>query len=153
MSGPHWWHHSRHNEIPHHHVGAYSWVPCCSGEVPPGAVKVGRDADGGRLYLGRAWHSGDLLPAKVAPSHGGAFVPWGGSEHSKFEFEVLVTDSHRVAWVESSRGNVPHHALVVGHTHNGEALYAGRVLHAGSMTPGKIQHSHGVLYIPWGGKS
>lgn len=50
--------------------------------------QVGRDEDGGRTYVGRSWHEGDLLPAKIAPSHGGAFVPYGGLEHSKFDYEV-----------------------------------------------------------------
>uniref|UniRef100_A0A8D8V9P8 Natterin-4 n=1 Tax=Cacopsylla melanoneura TaxID=428564 RepID=A0A8D8V9P8_9HEMI len=130
----------------------YAWVTSQHGRIPDDAVKVGKDADGGKLYIGRAWHEGDLLPAKVAPRHSGAFVPWGCAEHSKFEYEVLVADSHLVSWVASSNGNVPPQALQIGRTVQGEPLYAGRVAHAGTVTPGKIHPSHGVLYIPWGGK-
>lgn len=150
--GPHWWSRDTHNEHPAHHSGLYSWVHCSGGDVPHNAVKVGRDEDGGRTYVGRAWHECDLLPAKVAPSHGGAFVPWGGLEHSKIDYEVLASDSSRVAWQEASRGNVPPHALVAGHTSSGEALYVGRTLHHGIMAAGKVQHSHGTLYIAWAGR-
>lgn len=63
-----------------------------NGSVPHNAVKVGVDKDGSPIYAGRAFHEGDLLPAKVSPSHGGAFVAWGGGEHSKFEYEVGVSN-------------------------------------------------------------
>lgn len=90
FSGPYGWSHLSYNIIPPHHAGAYSWAPCSAGDVPPHALKVGKDLDGGNVYLGRARHEGDLIPAKVAPNHGGAFVPWGCKEHSKFEYEVSV---------------------------------------------------------------
>lgn len=63
-------------------------MACSFGHVPPNAVKVGRDEDGGMTYVGRAWHEEDLVPAKVAPTHQGAFVAHSGLEHSKFDYEV-----------------------------------------------------------------
>ncbi|XP_075213167.1 uncharacterized protein LOC142319589 [Lycorma delicatula] len=134
---------------PSHCVGSYSWMEGKSGSVPHNAVKVGVDRDGSAIFAGRAFHEGDLLPAKVAPSHGGAFVAWGGREHSKFEYEVLC--STHVGWTAAARGDVPPEAICVGQTSNGEKLYMGRVMHEGTLTPGKIQPSHGVLYIPYAG--
>ncbi|KAL1450990.1 hypothetical protein WDU94_003292, partial [Cyamophila willieti] len=132
-----------------HRKSTYAWVRCHHGQIRNDAVKVGIDANEGNLYIGRAWHEGDLLPAKIAPSLGRSFVSWGCAEHTKFEYEVLVADSHLVTWVASSNGNVPPHALDIGRTKHGEPLYVGRVEHAGTVTPGKIHPSHGVLYISW----
>ena len=51
-------------------------------------VLVGRDLDGSNLVIGRAKHEGDILPAKVKPEHGVAYVAHGGREHMKHDFEV-----------------------------------------------------------------
>lgn len=42
--------------------------------------------------------------------------------------------------------------LATGKTLDGENLYMGRCLHEGTLTPGKIQPSHGCLYIPFNGE-
>nr|CAD7412574.1 unnamed protein product [Timema poppensis] len=82
------WHPPPHGGHDQHHPGPHvSWISSGSGSVPPGAVWAGKDSDGGDIYVGRASHEGDMLPAKVAPRHGGAFVSWGGEEHSKFSYE------------------------------------------------------------------
>ena len=49
---------------------------------------MGRDLDGSNLVIGRAKHEGDILPAKVKPEHGVAYVAHGGREHMKHDFEV-----------------------------------------------------------------
>jgi Protein of unknown function (DUF3421) len=41
--------------------------------------------------------------------------------------------------------------LLAGRTASGETLYVGRAWHMGALTPGKIQPSHGNLYIPYNG--
>lgn len=71
-----------------------TWVPCDSGDpLPRGAVHVGMDKGGDRLYAGRAFHEGDLLPAKVNPTHSAAYVCWGGMEHAMSHYEVrLIAD-------------------------------------------------------------
>lgn len=71
-------------------MGTYVWIPGSHGSVPPGAVVAGKDVDGSTLYAGRAFHEGDILPAKISPSHGGAMVAHGGSEHTKHEYEVQI---------------------------------------------------------------
>ncbi|KAL9914210.1 uncharacterized protein ACN2A1_001314, partial [Glossina fuscipes fuscipes] len=63
--------------------------------------------------------------------------------------EILT--GHHYVWVPASGGSVPPNAVRVGHTGDGEPLYVGRADWCGSLTPGKIQRSHGCLYIPFGG--
>jgi hypothetical protein len=41
-------------------------------------------------------------------------------------------------WQNSSGGHVPPKAVVVGETSSKEKLYAGRVMHDGTLTPGKV---------------
>lgn len=69
---------------------SYYWVSSAYGKVHERAVEAGKDKDGGPLFVGRARHEDDLLPAKVAPNHGGAFVSWNCLEHSKFIYEVRL---------------------------------------------------------------
>lgn len=67
-------------------------------------------------------------------------------------------------------GDIPPDAVPAGSTRYREMLYVGRVHHVGSLTVGKVNYryffmwqlsifvalqvhpSHGVLYIPYGGK-
>lgn len=69
-------------------TGGNLWVDATSGQVPPGAVAVGQDCSGEPLYVARAQHQGAMLPGKLASSHGCAYVPWGGQEHGKNEYQV-----------------------------------------------------------------
>ncbi|PSN45252.1 hypothetical protein C0J52_06996 [Blattella germanica] len=126
-----------------------TWEKSSDGNVPMGALRCGRDRDGGPIYMGRAFHAGDLLPAKVVPNKGCAYVCWDCSEHEKFQYEVLCHGN--LDWEKASNGFVPLSAIKVGITETGECLYAGRVEHDGTVTPGKIHPSHGVCYIPYNG--
>lgn len=103
------------------------------------------------MYVGRAKHSSDLLPAKIVPNHRTAYVSFAGKEHAIANYEVLVT-TRTVTWQTASDGRVPNGALPVGRTGNGETLYTGRVYHDDALTLGKVHPSHGVCYIPYGGK-
>jgi hypothetical protein len=58
------------------------------GVVPGDAVVGGTDKNGETIYIGRAFHERDSLPAKVLQSHQGAYVAWGGKEHKKDYYEV-----------------------------------------------------------------
>ncbi|GBP45177.1 C3 and PZP-like alpha-2-macroglobulin domain-containing protein 8 [Eumeta japonica] len=126
------------------------WVDSSNGQVPPGANPAGRDVSGEELFIARAQHEGAMLPGKLARSHGMAYVPWGGQEHGKPQYQVLVGGSNR--WVPTSGANLPPGALPAGESEDGEPLYVGRVNHEGSLTIGKVQQSHGVCYIPYGGQ-
>jgi len=126
------------------------WVGARDGFLPEGAILAGHDKDGGPLYIGRTFHESDILPAKVVPRHGTAYVSYDGQEHPVSHYEVLC---YGIAmWQTASDGNVPEEALAVGMTKEGEKLYVGRVFHDGTLTPGKVQCSHGVCYIPYGGE-
>ncbi|KAL7738623.1 hypothetical protein ACLKA6_006916 [Drosophila palustris] len=117
--------------------------------LPPFAIAAGHDSDNDPIYVGRAYHNGDMLPAKVIPNKQQAYVAWGGEEINKHDFEVLT--GHHYCWIPASNGEVPPHALRVGQTSDGEPLYVGRGYFSGSLTPGKVHPSHGCLYIPYGG--
>jgi hypothetical protein len=69
-------------------VADHRWIPCDSGNVPQGAFICGLDKDGSSLYVGRAFHGGDLLPGKIVPSHGCAYVSRDGEEHGVKNYEV-----------------------------------------------------------------
>ncbi|XP_011263785.1 uncharacterized protein LOC105255934 [Camponotus floridanus] len=113
-------------------------------------ISIGRDMDGMNLVVGRAMHQGDMLPAKVKPDHGVAYVSYGGAEYTKHDFEVLMPAHFN--WIRSGHGHVPEHAVEAGRTTSGEMLYVGRTFHNGIPCVGKVQRSHGVMYIPFDGK-
>lgn len=92
-----------------------------------------------------------MLPAKVLPTKNACYVAYGGKEISKTQFEVLCYG--HVSWVKANAASrtVPPFAVNGGHTSDREPLYIGRAYHQGSLTPGKVQISHGALYIPFAG--
>jgi hypothetical protein len=88
---------------------SFSWVAAAGGSIPSGALFGGRDLNNVELYVGRAHHNGALTPGnkklfyrkyllnlqflnegKVNPRHGVCYVSWGGQEHAKHNYEVLV---------------------------------------------------------------
>ncbi|XP_077285476.1 uncharacterized protein LOC143910754 [Arctopsyche grandis] len=132
-------------------LGNYKWVGAsCSNCTLTGALLVGHDTDGSELYAGRAYHLGDMIPAKVIPSKQVAYISYGGQEVVKDQFEVLCQPT--VSWNFCSGGQIPDGAVEVGNTADGEVLYFGRVNHGGTMTPGKVQRSHGCCYYPFDGQ-
>ncbi|XP_015433309.1 PREDICTED: uncharacterized protein LOC107189323 isoform X2 [Dufourea novaeangliae] len=128
-------------------MGEVCWCDATGGMVPPAAVEGGKDEE--TLYVGRAYHEGALLPGKVKPGHSVCYVAWGGGEHGKTDYQVLC--GCNPAWVPTSGNNIPANAIPGGETEDGEALYVGRVNHEGTVTIGKVQPSHSVCYIPFGG--
>lgn len=71
----------------------YYWVATNTREVfPASAVRGGVDQDGTQIYVGRAHHEGDWIPAKVIPEKNVAYVAYGGKEHAKSEFQVCTDD-------------------------------------------------------------
>lgn len=68
---------------------AYYWLDTYSnGEVPAQAFEGGHDVDGQRIYVGRAFHEGDWLVAKVIPGKRAAYVSYNGEEIVKDRFQV-----------------------------------------------------------------
>ncbi|CAH0559317.1 unnamed protein product [Brassicogethes aeneus] len=129
-------------------MAAYYWVDTSVyGGVPSTALKGGTDVDGDEIYVGRAFHEGDLIPAKVIPAKNVAYVAYGGQEVAKDCFQVLC--EQRFKWVFTRGGEIPPGAVQGGHTSDGEPLYIGRVYYSESFTVGKVHPSHGCLYIPF----
>lgn len=71
-------------------AGGAQWVNASGGQVPPGAVPAGNDTSGEPMFVARAQHEGAMLPGKLVPSHGCAYVPWGGAENGKNEYQVSL---------------------------------------------------------------
>lgn len=65
--------------------GKLKWVRA-EDQLPVGALIGGFENE--TLYIIRAAHMHSLTPGKFVPSQGTAYIPWGGSEHPKSEFEV-----------------------------------------------------------------
>nr|KAB1091599.1 DUF3421 domain-containing protein [Acinetobacter baumannii]MBO0672114.1 DUF3421 domain-containing protein [Acinetobacter baumannii] len=136
---------------PTHYRRIAEWVPASSGNVPPCAVQGGYDVSDS-LYVARAHHNGDNIPGKLVPSHGCCYIPWGGEEHRHHDYQVLCNpEGIQLEWRFTSGGDIPPGAIQGGMTSEGEPLYIGRHEHDGTMTIGKVQPSHGVLYISFGG--
>ncbi|CAH1173738.1 unnamed protein product [Phaedon cochleariae] len=130
---------------------SYQWIDTTAyGGVPPTAFRGGVDIDGHPIYVGRAFHAGDWIPAKVIPGKHVAYICHNGREHAKDRFQVLCEQHFH--WLPDYGGRVPYGAVEGGRTSSGEPLYIGRVHHQGSHTVGKIHPSHGVCYIPFDGK-
>ncbi|XP_019868226.1 uncharacterized protein LOC109597034 [Aethina tumida] len=130
------------------HKKAYYWVDThANGTVPSTAIQGGVDIDGEPIYVGRAYHEGDWIPAKVIPGRNVAYISYDGHEYAKETFQVLC--EQRFKWVPTSGANIPPGAVEGGRTCDGEILYIGRVIHNESQTVGKVHPSHGCCYIPF----
>lgn len=125
------------------------WITWKSDNVPRDAIYAGVDTDLTTLYVGRCFHNGDLLPAKVNISKACAYVSFNGHEVLKEDYELLTGTGFE--WIPAHDGYVPQDAVIGGRTAGGETLYIGRGHHMESITPGKIQPSENCLYIPFGG--
>ncbi|XP_062122798.1 natterin-3 [Drosophila sulfurigaster albostrigata] len=123
------------------------WLHYSHGALPQEAVVAGHDADGDTIFVGRAFYNNDLLPAKIIPNKGKAYVTFARQEIELENYEVL--NGQNYVWLPGANGEVPPGAVRVGRNVDGEDLYAGRGYHAGSLTVGKVHPSHGCLYIPF----
>lgn len=98
-----------------------------------------------------------------------AYVSFGGGEHPHSDYEVLCGCNPH--WIQVEGTNIPPNAVPSGESADGmtksskftqnrishwisnsffeilgEPFFVGRVHHEGSVTPGKVQPSHGVWY-------
>lgn len=128
-------------------TGSGTWVMAKGSDIPPDAMQGG--FDGEQLYIGRAAYADGVIPGKIHPSHGVCYVAWGGAEHGVPEFEVLTNCAGK--WITTSGDYIPPSAIQGGTSETGEPLYIGRATHNDTLTVGKVQKSHGLCYIPYGG--
>ncbi|XP_026319825.1 uncharacterized protein LOC113230218 isoform X2 [Hyposmocoma kahamanoa] len=128
--------------------GKLKWVRA-EDQLPVGALIGGFENE--TLYIIRAAHMHSLTPGKFVSSQGTAYIPWGGNEHPKSEFEVLC--GYNCTWVQTCGDRVPVGAFAGGFSEvHHETLYIGRVEHNGHLIPGKVAPSHKVCYISFVGK-
>lgn len=67
----------------------FTWLSSYSyAEIPPNAVSAGHDADGSPIFVGRAFHEGYQIPAKVIPSKHVAYISYAGQEIPKQQYEA-----------------------------------------------------------------
>lgn len=83
-------------------------------------------------------------------SSNGCHISWGSAERKVDNYEVLC--GLNGTWIRAERDKIPEKALKAGYSESGEILFIGRAKHQGHFTPGKVQPSHNVCYIPYGGK-
>uniref|UniRef100_A0A336MUL6 CSON007745 protein n=1 Tax=Culicoides sonorensis TaxID=179676 RepID=A0A336MUL6_CULSO len=115
------------------------WRSCIGTNVPANAVQGGHDVDEEPLYIGRVKHEGAITPGKVNADHGLCYVPFGGKEYSRNEYEVLC--GVKGSWIPCTQDNIPKNAFIGGKTETGETLYIGRVKHENTITLGKVKPS------------
>lgn len=68
-------------------------------------VRGGVDSDGTVIFIGRAFHEGDMVPAKVMPDKNAAYICYGGEEIFKEDFEVLRSGDF--VWEFATAGTLP----------------------------------------------
>ncbi len=84
-------------------------------------------------YIGRAGHSGDIIPGKLVPApYNRLYVGYGMREHQYTNYEALVLINPKevqLKWVAASGGHIPAGAIPGGWNRAGcEVLYIGRTL-------------------------
>ncbi len=124
-----------------------AWVDARGGEVPAGAI-VGGWEQGRTLYVCRGVHEGGLHPGKVVGAY--CNIGWGGTEVLTERYEVLIGDTRRIGWVDSSYGGVPPGAFSGGYEPGQSELYVCRVGYLGGVHPGKIVGTN--CNITYGGR-
>lgn len=71
------------------------WIRATAHNIPFNAIRGGHDSDGSEIFVGKAFHGGDIIPAKVIRSKNVAYVSYNGQEIAKHEFEVVI------CWLDS----------------------------------------------------
>jgi len=130
------------------------FVGASGGSVPHNAFPGGQDKSGEILYIGRAMHEGSKIPGKLHPSHGVLYVAWGGREHKKTHYEVLVQKGDYLIWIIKTEASdmATMGAIQGGYEADGSPLYIGRAQIDGKWTVGKVSPKYNVCYVPHGGK-
>ncbi|XP_049542705.1 uncharacterized protein LOC125955608 [Anopheles darlingi] len=131
--------------------GEYKWIHWKKDRsFPENILRAGMDVGGQAIYLGRVYHDGHKLPAKVIPVVERIYTSFDGIEYQKDDAFLLVDDGS-FYWEFDKRGNVPETAVKFGNLNGRDVLYVGRALHECSESSGAIYPGAGVLRIPFGG--
>jgi len=124
------------------------WIAMHSGEaIPTNAVVGGSQYNPNAMfYVCRANYRGGVHPGKFLA--GNCNISWGGREVMMQNYEVLVSDTP-LAWVESSNGAIPHHAVLGGREHH-RKLYVCQADYENGTHPGKLVGK--TCNFGWGGR-
>lgn len=129
------------------------WEKCTEGEIPCEAFETGAMDHGEPVYIARARHSGSLVPGKTVKGHSHCYVAWGGEEHSKREYEVLL-NLKGLHWVKmggcGGETELPQSAVAIGHE-DGYKLYAIKAQVDGEDVLGKYHPRYSLGYLPYDG--
>ncbi|XP_055547452.1 uncharacterized protein LOC129731463 [Wyeomyia smithii] len=130
---------------------SHYWVMCddSDSDVPAAATVAGSDTNG-CLYIGRAGHRGSCTPGYISQATRKCHIAWGSDEHRKSRFEYLC--NCRARFVPGRENFIPVGAVGGGYSEFGEPLFIGRVQVKNRYIVGKVQPTHKVCYIPYGGK-
>ena len=69
-----------------------TWVDASNGHIPTGAFQGGFNEDNDPLYIGRARHEDSYAVGKINAEHGCCYIPYGGEEIAKEEYQVTKSD-------------------------------------------------------------
>jgi hypothetical protein len=119
--------------------------------VPEGAILAGHDKDGGSLYIGRAYYESDILPAKIVPNNGAAYVAHGGQEHQVSHYEVQIcTALHSNAPLFRIRISTRRLAILLDllseHLQMSELVIKNRLRSATSISFHYVLHSYSSIW-------
>ena len=64
-----------------------------NGHIPTGALQGGYNEDNDPLYIGRARHEDSFAVGKINSEHGCCYIPYGGEEIAKEDYQVILNDS------------------------------------------------------------
>jgi hypothetical protein len=130
------------------------WKNAKGGSIPKGAFKGGNEHPPGKqtLYVCHAKHKGGWHPGKVRPAFRGCNIGWGGKEHTKGKYQVLLTNP-KYRWVPAKGGHIPKGAVKGGYEKGGKpGLFICRAKFKNGTHPGKVRPAFGGCNIGWGGK-
>lgn len=91
-----------------------------------------------------------FLLGKVVPSHKGIYIASNGLEIHLPNYEVFVTHGPG-QWIRTSKSSIPPSAILAG-KRLVENLFVGRVLHNGTLTPGRVHPPSECCVISYDGR-
>jgi hypothetical protein len=130
-----------------------AWTDEINGAVPSNALAFGSDGLGGpTLYPCRAYLNGEGYQlGKVRPGFGGCNFPYGGSEQSAPDYQVL-TSSLPLIFQAVNAAPPPAGALIGGYDSDGTPLYVCEGMLSSGGTPGKTKATWNYCDVSYAGQ-
>ena len=130
-----------------------AWTDETNGSVPNNALPLGNDGSstGPQLFPCRAYlGSTGYQLGKVRPGLPGCTIPYGGTELTATNYQVLTT-TLPLEIGGPTGGQLPFDALVGGYDTDGAPLYVCVALYAGGFVPGKTRTNWTTCHVGYGG--